>query len=196
VQYYRDFFEIFKSFIVRDHDHSEITYCVETLGFMCFICGDIENSYDCCIFLIELIKNHTSNNILSTAVMQLTLIYTTFSDEEVISFIEGDPSFETIANLAISNANYETKYAVGEMFALFCAISKREQQESYHTSYFDSFVDIQNIIDNLTSLKSKKTRDRLDIRDILNTIYEGIEPEISITIRNEKFSISSWHYHL
>jgi len=83
---------------------------------------------------------------------------------------------------------------VGESLAFFASVVKRELNDSYDVSYFESFIDIESVLTNLTT--QKKSNSRFELREILKTIQEGIVPEVQLTIRNQKFIIDSWNHHL
>jgi len=189
------FFEIFKSIITRGKNNEEIAYCIETLGLICFIWGDRENSLSCCDLFINMLLRYPNNIIIANACQrQLSLIYSTFPDEDIINFIESDPAFEKITNLIILSNDSRIKMDVGESLAFFASVVKRELNDSYDVSYFESFIDIESVLTNLTT--QKKSNSRFELREILKTIQEGIVPEVQLTIRNQKFIIDSWNHHL
>jgi len=195
-KYYSDFFEILSAAISRGNNNQDIIHCIETLGFICLIWGNYDNSFACCDIFTELILKNSNNVLLCLACQtQLCLLYTTFSDEDALNFIEGDPAFEKITNLLILSKEYNTKIIVGATLAYFSSVVKRELNDTYSTNYFDSFVDFQNAMENL-NVKPRKTPHRYDIKDILNTIQNGNDFEITLTIKKQKFTFNTWNHHL
>jgi len=143
-----------------------------------------------------MILNHPNNSVIvNSCQIQLMLLYTTFSDEEILSFVEGDPAFEKITNILINCKDFQTKIDIGESLAFISSVVKRELGDAYDVSYYGNFIDIESVIYNLSNTPKLK-KSNFDTREILKTIQEGITPEVTLTIRNQKFVIESWHHHL
>jgi len=194
--YFKEIYELLQHEITRGSNNEERAHCINSLGIACFVWGDPENTRNCCDIFVNIINTANDIHLLTCAVHQWLLLYTTLSDDDLLYFVENDINFENIMEL-IKRDDYELKYAASQALAYFSVVLKNTNEQEYDLSLFEPFIDVYSYINILNSTKpSKKYAGRPDTRDVVNTLKDGSQPQQFLTIKGQKIVVDHWEQHI
>jgi len=206
-EYYQDLSTLLQKSIDSSTAYEHKAGSMRAYGLITFLWGETENTVEAVTYLSELLQEpredddegSPKNLYYVTVLNTWSFLVTTLDNDYIIDQLLPEMISEIVEYT--TSCDPEIKIAAFKALALLVEVVHDTEGESYSPQYFNGYFDVPALITTLRDLATgnarvvaKKHKNRYKgLEPVLNTLEEGTSLSEKITLKNQKFTFSTWY---